>query len=226
MNLLYGDWSECVQGSRVLITAPTDDALTRAAVKQHLRIDFDDDDDLIDAVILAAVAQLDPAAGGWLGRALRPQTWEFRLYGFPNRGIQLPYPPLISVTSLKYDDVNGVEQTLVENTGFRVLGIGAKGKQVVAPLYNQIWPSARSDSESVRIRFQCGYPVAIVADHDHIPPIVGVPDALPAPIVAWLKLIIGSLYENRESMVIGTREIVAQLPDHILQMISPYRVYG
>jgi uncharacterized phiE125 gp8 family phage protein len=226
VNLLYGDWSECVHGTRALITAPTDAVLTRPVVKQHLRIDFDDDDDLIDALILAVVAQIDPAAGGWLGRALRPQTWELRLHGFPNRGIQLPFPPLISVSSLKYDDTNGVEQTLVENTGFRVLGIGTNGKQVVAPLYNQIWPNARCDSESVRIRFRCGYPVAIAADPNHVPPIEAVPDALPPPIIAWMKLIIGSLYENRESVVIGTREIVAQLPDHILQMISPYRVYG
>jgi uncharacterized phiE125 gp8 family phage protein len=68
--------------SVVLITPPAADVLSRDEVKQHLRVDFSDDDALIDGFIAAAVNQLDPAAGGWLGRSLRPQTWELRLPSF------------------------------------------------------------------------------------------------------------------------------------------------
>jgi hypothetical protein len=192
---------------------------------------------LIDGFIAAAVNQLDPAGGGWLGRALRPQTWELRLSSFSqhncfdhrygqHQAIVLPFPPLISVDSVKYDDTSGVEQTLVEGTGFRVFGLGALARCAIAPLYQQSWPVARSDRESVRIRFTAGYPVAVAADPNHVPPIVAVPDRLPAPVLVWLKLYIGSLYENRETFIVGTREIVAQLPDHIMQMLSTYRVYG
>lgn len=35
----------------ILITAPTTAGLTREEVKQHLRLDFDDDNDLIDGLI-------------------------------------------------------------------------------------------------------------------------------------------------------------------------------
>jgi uncharacterized phiE125 gp8 family phage protein len=227
MHLMHGEWCDHVpHASKALITPPTDKVLALADVKSHLRIDFADDDVLIQAFIDAAVNQLDPAGGGWLGRALRTQQWELRLRGFATRGIALPYPPLISIDSFKYDDLNGVEQTLVDGTGYRILGVGTLQKQMVAPLYNHCWPGARPDAESVRIRFTSGYPVAVTADPAHVPPIAAVIDRLPAPILAWLKLYVGALYENRESFVIGTREIVAELPAHIMTMLSTYRVYG
>ena len=223
--------------SAVLITAPTADVLSLDDVKRHLRVDFNDDDALIAGFIAAAVNQLDPAGGGWLGRALRPQAWELRLSSFwqhacfeslyGHDAIVLPYPPLITVDSVKYDDGEGVERTLFENTDFRIIGLGAPlARAAIAPVYLGSWPSARCDHGSVRIRFTTGYPTAVAADPDHIPPIVAVPDRLPAPIIAWLKLYVGSLYENRESFIVGTRELVAELPAHIMQMISTYRVYG
>lgn len=209
------------RGSRVLITPPASDVLMLSEVKRHLRVDFDDDDDVISDMIAAAVGQLDPAAGGQLGRALRPQQWELRLPSFSDHGcdhprygrgaIALPFPPLISIDSFSYDNTAGVERELVENVDFRILGAGARHKQAVVPVFGRHWPVARRAEESVRIRFTAGYPLEN--------------DALPAPIKAWLKLQIGALYENRESFSVGTREAVAELPDHILQMISSYRVY-
>lgn len=212
--------------TRALITAPTADVVARDAVKRHLRVDFDDDDMLIDGLIAVAVNMLDPAGGGTLGRALRPQTWEYRLNGFLGHHhhhhavsqIDLPYAPLISVTSVKYDDLAGVEQTLVADTDFEVIGLGSLGKQSLRPVYGRCWPAPRCVPESVRIRFQCGYPPASTD-----PTVV---DTLPAPIRAWLLLVIGTLYANRESAVLeSSRGAVVTLPDHIMQMISPYRVY-
>jgi hypothetical protein len=51
-------------------------------------------------------------------------------------------------------------------------------------------------------------------------------DRLPAPIKAWLKLYVGALYENRETFVVGNRDLVAELPPHIMTMLSTYRIYG
>ncbi|MBR0855661.1 head-tail connector protein [Bradyrhizobium liaoningense] len=217
-----------MRAAAVLVTAPTAAVLTREEVKQHLRVDFDDDDDLIDGFIQAAVGQIDPTAGGWLGRALRPQTWELQLPGFCQAGctiygadaIVLPYPPLISVDRVSYVDPAGATQTLAAGTGYRVLGQGSLHRQAIAPLYGERWPSARSDAGSVKIRFTSGYPVA---DPNANPVVV---DRLPAPVKAWLKLYIGSLYQNRESVVSDTREQAVELPAHIMAMISTYRVYA
>ncbi|GLR99205.1 MULTISPECIES: head-tail connector protein [Bradyrhizobium] len=210
---------------RVLITPPTEDVLTRDEVKQHLRVDFDDDNALIDGMILAAVGQLDPAAGGWLGRALRPQTWELQLRDFWQRDcgkpdlIVLPYPQLISIDSVTYVDGTGATQTLAAGTGYRVLGQGAN-QQAIAPPYGQSWPSVRCDAAAVKIRFTCGYPPA---DAQADPPVI---DRLPAAIKAWLKLYVGALYQFRENVVSGPGGQPVELPAHIMQMISTYRVYS
>lgn len=155
-------------GRAVLVVPPTNDVVTLTEAKQMLGIGGTDQDVLLQAAIYAAVDNLD-AASGWLGRALRAQTWELQLRSFDDRrakvapfnnplAIPLPYPPLLSIVSVKYFDVSGVDQTLVLGTGYRVLGLGAPlERQAVAPVYNGAWPVARADDASVRIRFICGY---------------------------------------------------------------------
>jgi hypothetical protein len=54
-----------------LITPPDEDVISLSDVKVQLRVTGTDDDALIQALIDASVAQLDPAGGGWLGRALQ-----------------------------------------------------------------------------------------------------------------------------------------------------------
>lgn len=173
---------------RHLITAPTDDVVTLEEAKAHLRVTNTDNDDLIEALIASAVAQIDPAGGGWLGRALRPQTWELRLNGFPycdEPGIELPYPPLISLDSLVYDDGDGVETAMTVTTEYRVIA-GGLGKSIVLPAYNTTWPSSvRSDYETVRVRFTSGYAVTT-------------PDSLPQPIKQAVLLAVRDLWSLGE----------------------------
>lgn len=225
MYLLHGDWRQECKGSRALITAPDDDVLSVADCKSMLGITGAGQDDMIEAAIGAVIATLDPAFGGSLGRALRPQTWEFRLWGFPIRGIDLPFPPLISIVSVTYTDQNGVDQTLVEGTGFRVLGLGTRGKQAIVPLYQNVWPNTRSDAESVRIRYTCGYSG----------------DDLPKPIIHAVGLAVRSLLSSSErnlyqsqEIVPGVRErrwIVSDVANNLIQtacdnLLSTYRVWG
>lgn len=213
--------------SLALISGPSASVLTLDEVRAHLRVD-DVADPALQGYIDAAVGMIDPAAGGTLGRALRPQTWELRLPGFHGHGchhhrfgsrsISLPYPPLIAVVSLTYRDLAGNDQILAEGVDFRVIGIGTGGKCALLPLSG--WPQAAWAPESVRIRFQAGYPAPAPADGEQ-PEIL---ETLPPSIKAWLKLVIGTLYQNRES-AIGGGGAVVDLPDHILQMITPFRVY-
>jgi hypothetical protein len=60
--------------------------------------------------------------------------------------IVLPYPPLQSVSSVKYLDVNGVDQTLVLGTDYRVLGMGqtfGKGRDRAALRAKLAGPAGR-----------------------------------------------------------------------------------
>src|SRR5688500_12840348 len=180
--------------SLYLIEAPTDDVVTLAEAKAQMRIANTSYDAVIEALIQSAVDQIDPAGGGWLGRALRPQTWELRGPCFPywyegcgyHRDpraywTELPYPPLLTVDSVKYDDGDGVETTLTEGVGYRVIQ-GGIGRAWIAPIYNGSWPSSvRSDAESVRIRFTSGYEIGSAGDE------------MPSPIKQAVILMVKSL---------------------------------
>ena len=144
-------------------TAPTEMLVSLAEAREQLRVDTTgspavaEDDDIITLLIAAITSEID-AGTGWLGRALAPQSWTLQLAQMPRR-IHLPYPPLISVTSFTYVDLDGNTQTMVEGVDFRVInssGITA-GPAILEPLYQQTWPFARSDFDTVTVVFQCGY---------------------------------------------------------------------
>jgi uncharacterized phiE125 gp8 family phage protein len=180
----------------VLITAPTVDVVTLAECKTGLGIAGAGQDAMLPGLIAAAAGVLDPAWGGWLGRALRPQTWELQLSGFPDcEQIKLPYPPLMSVDSVKYDNGVGVEQTLALGAGYRVFGLGGHRKAAISPPAGGSWPAARCDRGSVRIRFTAGYPVAAGAD-----PGPEAPEKMPAPlkqaVLLGVRMLLSSVERN------------------------------
>lgn len=213
--------------SIALITGPTDSVLTLADCKTALGITDTSQDDMITALIDAVVGSLDPATGGYLGRALRPQTWEYRLDGFPDGEIEIPYPPLISIASIKYDDTGGTEHTLTVDTDYKLIGSGDFDKARIAPPYQQIWPIARRYPESVRIRFQSGYAATPT-------------DNLPKAIKNAVALCVRSLLNNAEQNLylsqksvqgVGSRSYVvsaaanAAIQQATDSLLASYRVY-
>jgi uncharacterized phiE125 gp8 family phage protein len=184
-----------MRATRVLITAPTATVLSVAECKTMLGISTSDQDSQIDAAIAAAVSSLDPSFGGWLDRALRPQTWELRLSEFPycDEEIRLPFPVHTSVTSIKYDDAAGTEQTLVANTDYIVVGLNGHLSASVLPAYGKSWPSARCIADSVRIRYVCGY----APETDDTPSVADkFPQALKYGIAMMVRATISSSSQN------------------------------
>jgi uncharacterized phiE125 gp8 family phage protein len=185
---------------RALITPPAVPVVSIAACKAALGIVSASQDDVLTAAIAAMTAQLDPASGGWLGRALRPQTWELRLPGFLDRrcehrlyregSIALPYPKLRSIVSVAFDDNSGVAHDLTKDVDYRVLGVGGTGKQAIAPMPGGCWPTARCTAESVRIRYEAGY----------APAQGNVPDELPADIIHAIFLGVRILMSNTANL--------------------------
>lgn len=190
-----------------LIEGPVStDVLPLADMKAWLRVDFSDDDVLIQGMIDGAIQHLD-GRDGWLNRALGPQTWELRLDEFCFPEIMIPLPPLISVDSVKYYDDAGAEQTL-SPTAYQVSGVGGRNKGSVSLRYGSRWPTTDRRREAISIRFQAGY--------DDEP-------AVPAPIITSLKRIVASMYETREAVVIG--QTVVKLPGGVESNLAPYRVW-
>lgn len=52
------------------------------------------------------------------------------------------------------------------------------------------------------------------------------PDEAPAPVKEAVRQLVGTLYENRESAVVGANLSVLALPTSVFDLISPYRVWA
>lgn len=194
-----------------LITAPDSYPVTLAEAKAHLRVDSSDDNSLISVLIKAAVDNIE-GPKGFLGRALINQTWDYGLDIFPcvtyNAGviknyIEIPLPPLISITGIYYKDSGGVDQTLEESS--YTVDTASEPGRVYRP-NGVAWPSVYTGGNAVRIRFKAGY-----SD-----------DVIPFSIKAAILIKIADLYENRESMVDGS---YSELPWSAQQLLKPHRMH-
>jgi uncharacterized phiE125 gp8 family phage protein len=185
-----------------LVTGPTSEPLGLAEAKEHLRVDGAEEDLLIDGYITAARTWAEE----FTGRALVTQTWEAHFACWPQDGVlELPLPPLQSVTTVKYTDDGGVERTLGA-TVYRVVTEVEPGRIVLAP--QQAWPSETLDAGlPVVVRFVCGY---------------GQPAAVPASVRQGLRWLIGHMYENREAVTMAAL-MPQQVPMSAKWALDPYR---
>ena len=164
--------------SAKLKTPPVNEPMTLQEAKDHLRVDLADDDSYIDVLVKAARREAEE----FMERALITQTWELFLDFFPkasNAPILIPRPPLLSITSIKYIDGDGAEQTLPAGD-YKVDAASAPAR--IFPAFEKSWPTTRVEVNAVTIEFQAGYG----------------PNAqdVPENIVHALKLIIGHRDEN------------------------------
>lgn len=226
----------------VVITPPTVSPLSLDLAKKHCRVEFDDDDLLIQSLIDTAVSWLD-GPGGWLGRCLMPQTLELRLDSFYETDwsysgsylwdqgswpdwttwsnwrrwpfasrITLPYPPVVGITSIVYEGTDGTDQTL-SSDGWRLDGEGDLTSSWDVP-----WPSGRVEADAVRIRYQAGYP--LTTDN---PPA----STVPAAIRHALMLLVSHWYAHPDAVVgVEARDSSTEMPIAVEALLSPYRVWN
>lgn len=158
-----------------VVTPVASEPVTAAEAKAHCKVDTSDDDTLITALITAA----REFAEHHTGRAFAAQTLEMALDAFPDCNadwIDLDMPPVASVTSVKYTDTAGVEQTM--STSDYALSVYGESRRI-ALAYNVSWPLTQDIPDAVRIRFVTGY------------------TTLPKAAKQGLLLVIGHYYEQR-----------------------------
>lgn len=198
----HGDERDVVS-TLYLIDPPCAPVVSLADMKAHLRVDYSDDNQLITDLTAAATEHLD-GKEGILGRALLEQTWELRMDRFP-REIRIPLPPLISVDKVQYLDSNASRVT-IDPSVYVVTGEGGRG--VIHLVAGACWPVVPlHHPERAIVQFTAGYE-----------------DGVPAPIKSAIKLLVGSLYQNREHLVIGQTAIV--LPWAVEALLQRYVVQG
>jgi hypothetical protein len=87
---------------RVVVITPPDPIVSWEEAKAHLRLDTDDEQAYVVALIAAAQQWID-GPGGWLGRCVGVQTLELRAQTNSFNCIQLPYPPVVEVEEATID---------------------------------------------------------------------------------------------------------------------------
>ncbi len=175
--------------------------MSLAETKLHLRVDFNEDDTLINGCIAAA----RQAAEMLTGRQLITARWNLVLDAFPTCAILVTKCPVQSVASIQYLDMNGSSQTMpaadyvVDN---------AYEPARITPVFGKTWPSTLPQIGVVSVTFDAGY---------------GSASSVPEGIKSWIKLRVGSLYAHREEMSILMRGRIDPLP-FVDGLLDPYRV--
>jgi uncharacterized phiE125 gp8 family phage protein len=183
-----------------VVTPPSGAVIALANAKAHLRVPdavtlFDDD-------ITAKVAAATAYAEQFCNRALLTQTWQLALDAFPNL-IELPGGKPMSVTSVKYTDVDGTLQTLDAST-YQTDLVSQIGRVVPRP--GASWPSVLGGLNQVLVEYVVGY---------------GDANTVPAPIVQAILLHLGDAWVNREAALDSRFYVINQAADNLLW---PYRI--
>lgn len=125
--------------------------------KNYLRINTNEslEDTRLENLIKAARQEVENR----INRVILSATWTHRMDSFPISQIQLIKTPVQSVTSVKYYDTDGNQQTLDDGTDYRVDVHTAR----LAPENGASWPATEANKYSaVEIAYVAGYTVANV----------------------------------------------------------------
>ncbi len=194
----WREWRNLQQSS-----APATEPITTAEAKTHLVIDHSDDDTYVAALVAAARAYVE----NYTGRQLVTATWTVDYECFPSGDtIELPYPRLQSVTSVKYYDLAGTQQTFAASK--YVVADAAPGR--IRLVSGESWPQTLpSRAQAVEVIFIAGY---------------GAASAVPDDIKHAIKLLVGHWYENRETVIVGTSS--DSVPFAVEALLNPHKIKG
>lgn len=207
-----------------LITPPQDEPITLAQAKVHIRVT----DTAQDSRIRTAIASSRAEAENGTRRGFMTQSWGLYLDAFPLPvrdirfgvvGLLWPYQvqpvgaiylarsPVQSVTSVKYYDPSGAQQTL-DPALYLLDNVSEPGRLFPAP--GNSWPAMQVRPNSIEVVYVVGYG----DDAENVP----------GPLIEWMLNRIGVKYENREEQVIEPRVTAVVGPDYVEHLLDHYIV--
>lgn len=186
---------------RVITVAPASEPVTLAEAKAHCRVDDSNSDTLLTSLITAARQYVEQ----YTGLAIVQQTVEVRASVFADLQA-IPVGPVQSVTSLKYLDGTGVEQTL-SSSAYVLIGANAL-QPSIETAYGYTWPGQLSQADAIRLLLVAGFAT------------------VPGPLHAAILLLIGHLFENREPVTVDVRGIPTELPHTVEALLVNYRMFA
>lgn len=187
-------------------------AVSLDEIKDHIRrTDTDEDNALLDRFIRAGQNWVE----NFTGLALVDQTWDYYFDEFPDgvdpygRYIKIPKPPLLEIIGAFYTDGTEAEFSdyLIDYGCDKTCGriyLSSTGT----------WPTTDGARNGGRIRFRAGH-----VDTGDSPAASG---EIPEDIKAAICIYVANLYENRESIIIGTTALT--IPWSAEELLRMYRV--
>lgn len=186
--------------SAILLTPPAIEPLSLAEAKSFLRIEHDDDDDLVSALIAGSRIHIEAQTR----RALITQTWRLVRDCWPAGGVLpvLPVPLRALVAVRVYDTEDEARSIPVEQ--FTINRVSAPA--MLLPAFG-IAPVPGRAIAGIEIDFEAGYG-DIEAD-------------VPEPLRHAVRLLLAHWYENR-ALIAASGEVAA-VPASVSSLLAPYR---
>ena len=161
---------------------PAEEPITLTQAKLYARVDETAEDSVVTDLIEAARVYCEL----FQHRVYVTQTWTLVLDDFPRDIIEIPLPPLQSITSIVYNDSDGASQT-VTASDYVVNTSSSQGGRVTLAR-DASWPSVFGESGDVVVTFVAGY---------------GGASDVPATVRQAMKLWLNLHFEERQPVVIA-----------------------
>ena len=185
-------------------TPPAAEPVTLAEAKAHLRVLHASEDALITRLIAAVRSTVERT----LGRALIPQPLNSWLRASPAPArIPPPRPPLRSVASITYRDLDDANQTLAADS-YVVIGEDLLRARVERAA-GASWPATFTTPKAVKVTYDAGYG--------------GASTDVPEDLRNALLLMVEHLYYNRGASSDARLEAI---PFGVDAMLDPFRTHG
>ena len=154
--MIYGRYSQKLTEPRT-IRVTSENILSIVSLdeaKQHMRVEYTDDDTYIEGLIEAAEKYCETVTG----RTYLTKQLEATFDGFFPE-IRLPRPPIYrSAPNVTIFYMDGTQtQTSVPSQDYK---IEYSEPAILRPAYSKTWPTALADTDSVRVSWQAGYGTA------------------------------------------------------------------
>ena|SRR5690606_4280152 len=188
----------------VIVTPPASEPVNLSEAKAQLNVTSSSQDTQITRLITVARRQVER----YLKRALITQTWKV-YYNCFHHCMEIPYPPLQSVTHVKYFDDKGILQTLSESDFYWVDKESEPAR--IVRKYDAIFPELLvGRPNAVEIQYVAGY---------------GNADAVPEDIRHAILMLVTDYFDNRGELVVGDRVSAVRIPNFIQGLLHDYRMY-
>lgn len=186
----------------IVITQPTTFPISATEAKTFCGIDGSAEDTFVAQLIAAATKYFQQQTGHALASTTYSQFWD----EFPDE-LRFDWTPIVSVTWLKYYDVDGTLTTI--STSDYWTNLNARPPRII-PASTVTWPTVQDGRpEAIELRYIAGYSTDVIEE--------GVKIALLNLVKHW--------YSKRDT-VVDTGAMPQEVPFSLMSLIQTYSMRG